>query len=478
MMEYVYWAVEIGLLWYAFKGRREALMVLALSLPFSRRLPSLPLPLLNYENVLFLVALLMLFKEPPRKSEPTGHVHHWIPLGILALLATAAFVNTLLTFEPQIFTRLWGTGYHNVMSYKSFMMCLAFYVLASIGLRSMEDLREVIRWGVLGIMLEAGYTATEYLVLSPGRATGHMGEPNSMGAYLAGSTGLLLALLLLLPRGHPHKRHVLGGFVAAVVALLGTLSRGAYLATAVGSGVLTAMVNRRVLVVGVLFVALNALWLPEKVRHRLDETMISEERLGARFEGGRGEEGSAIIAAINRRMEERAALGEIDESDLRISPSVQARLVVWEASYKIMLDNPFGIGYGVFPWYLPYYSDIVMFKATHNIYLKVGTEIGIAGLLVFLYLIFALTWHALRIGLKAEDVEVRAFGYGMFTYGLALAVCAFVVDVFFQTEVNGQYWLFMGALMQAPALLARGAAEEPSKEEPLEEESKPLYELV
>ncbi len=477
-MEYVYWAVEVGLLWYAFKGRREALIVLALSLPFSRRLPSLPLPLLNYENVLFLIVLLMFFKEPPRKAESKGYVHHWIPLGILGLLATAAFVNTLLTFEPEIFIRLWGTGYHNLMSYKSFMMCLAFYVLASVGLRSFEDLKEVIRWGVLGIMLEAGYTATEYLVLSPGRATGHMGEPNSMGAYLSGSVGLLLALLLLLPRGHPHKRHVLGGVVAAVVALLGTLSRGAYLATAVGFGVLTAMVNRRVLVVGILFISLNALWLPEKVQHRLDETMIAEERLGARFEGGRGEQGSAIIAAINRRLEEKAALGEISESDLRLSPSVQARLVVWEASYKIMLDNPFGVGYGVFPWYLPYYSDIVMFKATHNIYLKVGTEIGIAGLLVFLYLIAALLWHALRIGLRAENGEVRALGYGMFTYGLALAVNAFVVDVFFQTEVNGQFWLFMGALMQAPALLARSAAEAPAERESPGEGSRPLYELV
>jgi hypothetical protein len=255
------------------------------------------------------------------------------------------------------------------------------------------------------------------------------------------------------------------------------------MAAAAGFVVLTSMVNRRVLAVGLLAVSLNALWLPARVQARLDETFVSEESLDWRWREGQGEEGSAIIAMINRDREDRAALGEISESEAVLNPSMMARFVVWDAALRIMLDYPLGVGFGVFPWHLPYYTNVVIWKATHNIYMKIGAELGLPTLLIFLILIGSLLVNSLRIGQTAEDPEVRAFGYGMFTYGLALSINAMMVDVFFQTEVNGQFWLFMGALMQAPSILARQAGSSPvggeaatGTEEPLAE--KPLYKLV
>lgn len=489
MSEYVYWAIEIGFLAYALKGRRQALMILALSMPFCRRMPALPIPLLNFENLLFILAIVVFLMDMPEKGAPGGKVRQWGSVLIIGLLATVGFINVLMTFEPEVFRRMWGTGYRMILSYKSFILCLGFYVIASLGVRSLEDLKGVMRFGVIGVILESAYTSFEYVVLSPGRATGHMGEPNSMGAYLAGSIGLLLALALMLPSGHRDRRYLWGGVAAAAIALLGTLSRTSLLAAGVGFIVLTSMVNRRILAAGLLFVSLNAIWLPARVQSRFDETFVAEDSLDWRWREGKGAENSVIISMINENMKERVARGEISEEEAVLNPSMMARFVVWEAAVRVMFDYPLGVGYGVFPWHLPYYTNVNIWKATHNIYMKLGAELGLPTLIAFLFLIVGLIGNSFRIGRNAEDPEVRAFGYGMFVYGLSLAVNALMVDVFFQTEVNGQFWIFMGALMQAPAILARSAAGRPEETDipgeagPAGEPEKaatekPLYELV
>ena len=126
---------------------------------------------------------------------------------------------------------------------------------------------------------------------------------------------------------------------------------------------------------------------------------------------------------------------------------------------------------------MQFYSDVIMFKATHNIYLKVATEAGLPAFLLFLFLIGAFLKDSWTIANGTKDPEVRAFAYGMLGYIVALSVSALGVDVYFQTDVNGQFWVMMGALMQAPLVCSRGTEERheaPAETPP----TRPLYELV
>lgn len=480
MMEVAYWALQVVLLGCSLRSRTWALMVLAFATPLTRRMPALPVPLLNFENLIIVFALLSFALHPPAKDEKKVVIRYWLPIGVLMLFITTSFLNTALTFTPKSFWRMWDP-YRNMMGYKAAMFCFIIYMLAGLGVRNIEALKAVMKAGVAGVIFEGTYTAAECLILRPGRATGHMTEPNNMGAYLAGSINLLVALWLMLPRESRWRRPILAGAALSAVGLLGTLSRGAFIATAIGFMLLTSFVNRKALAAGLVFLALSSLWMPDRVKARLNETFTSEENTNWRFREGKGAESSAILAMIEEHLEEEAAAGEIEADQTRLDSSLTARLVVYDAAFRMMMDYPLGVGFGIFPWYLQYYSDYLRFKATHNIYLKVGTEIGVPALLLFLYLIFAFSRDSFRLARTTEDPEIRAFAWGMFAYVISLSVAATSVDVYFQIEVNGQFWLLIALAMHAPALLGSQLAADARAEagSPVPQpEARALYELV
>lgn len=476
MTELAFWALQVVLLAAALRGPRWAMMVLAFSVPISRRMPAIPVPLLNYQNLLVLAAILSYAMHPPAKGAPGGRIRHAAALAVLGVLFTASFINTVATFTPKQFPRLWDP-YRNAQVFRSLLMCFGVYALTCLAVRTRDDLLDILKAGVAGSILAGVHSAYEFLILRPGRVTGYMDEPNNMGSFLACSVTLLLAMILVLPRSHLLWWPSAIGCAAGAVGLLGTLSRGAYVAAAAGFLVITLLANRRVLAVGIAAMALNALWLPDVVKERIDSTIVPEEAEGWRFREGKGDEGSPLIALINEELNAEAELTEEGEAEaLRLDGSVQSRLVTWTVALEVVADYPLGVGFGVFPWYMHYYSNVVRFKATHNIYLKIATETGILALLVFLYAVFLLGRDALRVGRAAPDPEIRALGLGMFTYLITLMVSALSVDLFFQVEVNGHFWAMMGALAQAPLILRPAAEPAPAAGGATLE--RPLYELV
>ncbi len=476
MSEYAYWILELVLLGMALRSRRWALMVLAFSLPLSRRLPALPIPLLNYQNILFVVALFSCARDPAPKGVPGGTIKHWPLLTALSIFFTAAFINTVMTFEPDFYPGLWDP-YRNIMVFRALILCLLIYALVGHFIRSREEMIDVVRATVAGIIVEAGYACFEWIVLHPGRVTGHLAEPNNMGAFLASSVALLLALLLLLPRPNPRWRELALGLGVSTLGLVGTLSRGAWLSALIGFAIVTLWVNKRVLVLASVALALGGLWVPDSVKGRLDETLITKEQEFWRFKDGRGDQESALLAMVSEEIAENTADAAQGHAAMRLDPSLQGRLVVWEAGYKMMLDYPLGVGFGVFPFYLHNYSEVVRWKASHNIYLKTVTEAGIPALLCLLALVALFCRDSIRAGRVRGDPEIRALGVGMLGYTVALAIGALGIDIFFQVEVNGQFWVLAAVVSQASTFAAaRPIPEALPVEAP--SEGRPLYELV
>lgn len=84
----------------------------------------------------------------------------------------------------------------------------------------------------------------------------------------------------------------------------------------------------------------------------------------------------------------------------------QQRILYWENGLEMIQDNPvLGVGYFNFaPYFEKYYNDdVILGKAElpHNIFIQVGTDTGLLGLTVFLFIILL----ALRIGKNFTAIE-------------------------------------------------------------------------
>ncbi|HXI03607.1 MAG TPA: O-antigen ligase family protein, partial [Candidatus Saccharimonadales bacterium] len=449
------------------------------ALPFARRMPSLPVPMLNFQNVLIAIAFFSMARDRRKEGEKKARVPHLVPILVLGLLITVSYVQMVLTFVPVYSRKLWDP-YKIDVQFKSVIYCLLLYIFAAMAIRSREDVAAALKAGIAGMIVEAMYITLEYLVLSPGRATGHLAEPNNAGVFLACSFNLMLAFLLLLPKGDRRKRILVVGLAFTAVSLVGTLSRGGWGGCLLAFVFLTAITNRKVLAAGLLVLAMGSYWVPKSVVNRLDASVVDEKDTLVIFRDGRVDGESPVLDFINDYLERKAREEGLGDEKVRLDPSMQERIIVWTVAVKMMADYPLGVGYGVFPFHVVEYSNVLWYKASHNIYLKTGAESGIPALLALLYLIVALFRDAVRVYRKETDPAARALGIGAAAYLLALAMGAMMIDIFFQVEVNGQFWMLMAMVCRVPSLAAE-KAEEPQPAVPAEPSPsapKPLYELV
>lgn len=106
-------------------------------------------------------------------------------------------------------------------------------------------------------------------------------------------------------------------------------------------------------------------------------------------------------------------------------PNVTERLALWGAAWNAFASHPvFGIGYGQFPSYASGVHDLVH-KVTHETYLSYGAEVGVPGLVAFLWLYGAVVRDSRRLIRSLESRIPRV----LFGFLVATAVQALVTNV-------------------------------------------------
>jgi O-antigen ligase len=119
--------------------------------------------------------------------------------------------------------------------------------------------------------------------------------------------------------------------------------------------------------------------------------------------------------------------------------SIKSRLCIWQGTKNIVKDSPIlGIGLSGFP---KVYPDFVTcepypFQYPHNIFLNFWVEVGLAGLLLFIYIVYKY-WRILYryldnfIAIGLFSVVIYIFTHGM-------------VDVpYFKNDLSSQFWVLM-----------------------------------
>jgi putative inorganic carbon (hco3(-)) transporter len=274
------------------------------------------------------------------------------------------------------------------------------------------------------------------------RAYGTFGQPNPFGGYLGMALPLALALVVgWRPRGRDWLWYAaLGALGLTSAALAMSLSRGAWLGVAFAALLVAALVSRRaagaavgILVLGALTLSLNSLnILPDFIAQRV--TSVS------------------------------GYFGVFDARGVYPYPDIWAiveRMAHWQAGWEMMLDHPLvGVGPGHYPVAYPDYAILPFWKDAlghaQNIYLNIGAEMGLIGLLAYLAALGSWISVALRTARAWRVFQPAGFGRAL---GIGIAACltaAAVHNLFdnlYVHAMNVHVALLLGALAACRGLV-------------------------
>ena len=284
----------------------------------------------------------------------------WVSSGInklLILFLLVIFASSFLAYFPDVSKENWDKYYLWVIIYfliinivntpKRFFIFLGIFLVSSFK----------ISFGLSLVWAKRGFSFTDW---------GLKGPPG----FFENSGELAIQMLVFWPiawafclsmKGRVSKKFyylLLLMPVTAMMVILGASSRGAQIALILQLVVMNSKAIMRPKVLIALGCLILSIWflMPEEQKQRF-------ERIGE------------------------------DQTS-------QQRILYWENGLEMIEHNPIlGVGYFNFaPYYQKYYSEDILFKRAelpHNIFIQVGTDVGLLGLTVFSAMIF-LAWRMAR----------------------------------------------------------------------------------
>jgi O-antigen ligase len=402
---------------------RFGLMLLPVATPFLSWLPVIPAPGLNTLNLL-MVGLFLPFalQRVLRRETLFRGGALAAPIGALLLLAGLSVLRGIALPTGYAYD-----GERGGMNLFRTAMTFSVYFVTLAMATGRGDRRRLTWAVVIGFALECWATIAGGRTGGGMRAEGSFGQSNELGAYLAMFTAFALALVPALERRWL-RALLFAAVVAGVVATLMTVSRGALLAIAVAMVYVALRSSRLLAALLVVAVVSSPAWMPEYMVQRLSGTEIAVE--------GTDEE--------------------------VLEGSAQARIDTWKAMTKVIAEHPFdGIGFTGLKDVLPDTGEALGLEvkdSSHNTFLRVLAELGILGLLVFVWLLgraWRLGWTA---SLRGGDRFDRAVGVGIGGATIALAVSCAFGDRFFSIMTIGNFLVACALLDDALRERREGAA--------------------
>jgi O-antigen ligase len=273
-------------------------------------------------------------------------------------------------------------------------------------------------------------TVFENVILGTQRPDGPFDNANLYGNYIVFNACLALGAAKVLAESDEQatgglawlrKRRSLLTIVvlpALVLGLLSTGSRGAMISFAVA------------------MLAAVRLWLPKRVTFRLVVTAVL---------------GFAILGAgVDWFLRQNPYVLKRVERTGRGEQNVEERLDLWKAAGAAFVERPLlGIGYGEFSRYAKHRHHLKP-KVTHQTYLSVAAELGIAGFITFMWLLLTALWDSWRV-----RTPIRG--------AIASCCCAFLVATsvhgfFSNIEQMRTFWMTFGIIAAVLSVREPGAS--------------------
>jgi O-antigen ligase len=311
-----------------------------------------------------------------------------------------------------------------------------FFVVIN-ALRTPSQLRSYILLFLVAFLIwPARGTLTNYVTGNRyfGRAiwNGVYANPNDLAAITLLVLGLTLAIATVKTQNPRVRRAAIAFVPIAVLIILLTQSRGAFIGLIVGFGptVLSRMRRRPTVTWPVLIViVLAAAVVPATAWHRF-EGITS---------GGRAD-----------------ATREVDKYSAVAESSAEQRVEILKNAWHIFVDHPvLGVGIGCYNEANARYAPKLGKRDAHNTYLSLGAEMGIPGLLLWLGLVGSVLGQVRRRrqSIEADDRMIQIVW-------LERAIIGCLVAAVFATYFGvTTFYLLLGALWAATNVLGHAPGE-------------------
>ena len=363
-------------------------------LPFNRIYVAPLAPGINATNALEALLLIAWLVHVFREKRPMFVKLPFTRLLLIwAILSFGSAITAMATMGP-------GFIVDRLDSLKRWMdQFIIFFAFVNL-IRDGAMARRVCVYMMMGTLLVLLFGFDEWLVkrdygsMERSRLLGPQGQPNDFGAFLAYGAALPAAWLLTYLRNPLVWIATVPSFYLMARELLATFSRGAIMAVGF-MGIVLLLIRGRLLlaliaVFGALIVELAPALLPQSLTARMSQTTD---------EGGEVKDASALN-----------------------------RLILWEAAGEIMMAYPLtGGGYETFPVLKDQYTKMPVKETdNHNMFLFIGSQMGIPALMVFLLIFAKLFLEGARLS-NIPDRFSRTIALGG---GAGLAAAVFGINMF------------------------------------------------
>ncbi len=375
-----FYFLRISYMWRWVKTQHFAFWAVCCYIFFEYSRPQAIFPsidILPWAQVFILVSIIGAFLDP---------TVHWVrnPVNFaLHLLAVLILASSLTAFNPEI-------SRDNYIQYYSWYV-VYFLIITIVNTRE----RFYIFFLLFFLSAEkiALGTAREWVMRGFGfTGWGLMGPEG----YFQNSGELAILMLVLFPiayffyeymkkRVSRYERLLLLIFwIAPILTIIGSSSRGAQVALAAQLLLMFYRQIFRVKRLVVMFILVTAIFylLPDEQKERFAEA---------------GEDKTSI-----------------------------QRLLYWKHGIQMIKDNPvLGVGYFNFPdYYQQYYSNDLLYpeaQLPHNIFIQLGTDVGVPGLLVYLFILLYGVFAYYRYSRIDESCApiLKGLSIGMLGFGIA-----------------------------------------------------------
>lgn len=244
---------------------------------------------------------------------------------------------------------------------------------------------------------------------------GEVGEPNTFGGYLL-FMGAVAAGILMKTDNLRIKQVMAILLLVIVPPFLFTQSRTSYLAVIPTLLVLGLLTDRRLIILGMLAVALiiSPLFLPKAVKERISFTFTQPEEQG-----------------------------QIQIGQIRLDTSTSARLMSWREALRDWPKHPI-LGYG-----------ITGHRFIDAQFPRILVESGILGLMAFFYLLYSIFKLALQNIKDPKTPFYQGLGIGFLAGFVGLIVHALGANTFIIVRIMEPFWFLVGIVAVLPMLEGR-----------------------
>lgn len=260
---------------------------------------------------------------------------------------------------------------------------------------------------VVGVEVEKAWVDVENNPDISMRIFSVFGNPNILAEYLIMTIPLSISLLWISKK--PHKKIMFFGMsLVMILCLVLTLSRGGWIGFAFSALVFILLIERRLLL-SLIPLSLGAIYLlPQSILNRI------------------------------------LSIGNLHDS------SNSLRIEIWKITGDIIKDHPIaGVGFGYIPFKQTFETYIRTLPAyhAHNTYLETAAEIGITGLVVFLFFLFILYKYAIVHLVKSDDKYIRVMTAGALSGLAAVLAQGGVENILYLPRIIFTFWIMVSFIL-------------------------------